>query len=588
MINKVEAYKEAIRLSYKDSLYHVAREICSYPDINTRTHARIVTSLEDDSLRKLICVPRGTLKSSLCTIAYPVWLLLNNPNIRILIDTEIYSNSITYLREIKNVMSSEKFITLFGDLRSNNWNEGEITVSNRTKTFKEASITCGAIGTTKVGQHYDCLHPDTKLFTSNGWVKAKDIKQRMRVYTSGGKFESIEKTISKVSSKDMIGIRPKYQAEKSYVTMDHRVLVFRDHAKQWIEAKDLTLQDKLLIPKIKGKTRQISKTNPLMNKLISNPDIWRLIGYWLAEGCHTPDGNQIRLCFNKDEISYLEDIKEIVETHLQVPCSIGNPTKSNTRLILFSHKEMKELLSKFGSRASNKHIPAFALNAPLINQTELINGYFRGDGNESGDVVNFTSISHSLLSGLQLILTRFNVASSLTKLRDSDFKYVAKNTKPSFIQKAYSLSSTHNELKTILGLQTKLKFKPIRSSFLDDYWVVPIQEIERKSYYGPVYDFQVKNTHDFYCPGFIAHNCIIADDYSSNRNCGSPEQRQKVIDHFKYNLSILEPDGTVVIVGTRYHEDDIIGFIIKKILGFTNETVMRQNLVKQKGVYYYD
>ena len=196
-----------------------------------------MTSLEDDSLRKLICVPRGTLKSSLCTIAYPIWLLLNNPNVRILIDTEIYSNSITYLREIKNVMSSEKFITLFGDLRSNNWNEGEITLSNRTKTFKEASITCGAIGTTKVGQHYDV---------------------------------------------------------------------------------------------------------------------------------------------------------------------------------------------------------------------------------------------------------------------------------------------------------------------------------------------------------------IIADDYSSNRNCGSPEQRQKVIDHFKYNLSILEPDGTVVIVGTRYHEDDIIGFIIKKILGFTNETVMRQNLVKQKGVYYYD
>src|SRR6218665_1232174 len=111
---QIEIYLEALRQGYQDSLYHVAREICSYPDINTRTHARIVTSLEDDSLRKLICVPRGTLKSSLCTIAYPVWLLLNNPNIRILIDTEIYSNSITYLREIKNVMSSEKFITLFG------------------------------------------------------------------------------------------------------------------------------------------------------------------------------------------------------------------------------------------------------------------------------------------------------------------------------------------------------------------------------------------------------------------------------------------------------------------------------------------
>jgi len=159
-IDQAQVYKEALRQSYKDSLFHTAREICKYPDVNERTHARIVQALEGSTKRKLICVPRGTLKSSVCTIAYPIWLLLNNPNLRILIDTEVYTNSTTYLREIKNILASEKFIEIFGDLKSDNWNEGEITISSRTKPSKESSITCGSVGTIKVGQHYDVIIGD--------------------------------------------------------------------------------------------------------------------------------------------------------------------------------------------------------------------------------------------------------------------------------------------------------------------------------------------------------------------------------------------------------------------------------------------
>lgn len=64
---------------------------------------------------------------------------------------------------------------------------------------------------------------------------------------------------------------------------------------------------------------------------------------------------------------------------------------------------------------------------------------------------------------------------------------------------------------------------------------------------------------------------IIHDDLNSNKNSETPEQRQKVIDHYKLNTSILEPEGTMVIIGTRYAASDVIGHVL-------------ENEINQKGL----
>ena len=50
---------------------------------------------------------------------------------------------------------------------------------------------------------------------------------------------------------------------------------------------------------------------------------------------------------------------------------------------------------------------------------------------------------------------------------------------------------------------------------------------------------------------------------NSPQNSNTPENREKVIDHYKYYQSILDPGGEVVIVGTRYHEQDLIGHVLQ-------------------------
>lgn len=181
-----QVIRAALRKVYHDSLYATSKHLCGFKDMTAQTHEPIVNVLEDESKRKLICVPRGTFKSSIGAIAYPIWLLTRNPNLRILIDSEIYGNSVTYLNAAKNIMMLPEFIDLFGNWMPDpaqqkklgySWNDSEITIAKRTKVLKEPSITCGGIGTTKVGQHYDVIIGDDY----NSPANTANLDQRKKV-----------------------------------------------------------------------------------------------------------------------------------------------------------------------------------------------------------------------------------------------------------------------------------------------------------------------------------------------------------------------------------------------------------------------
>lgn len=152
-----EALLTKLRDLYKSNLYYLSKDLLEYGDITHFTHDGILQALEAPTKRKLICVPRGTFKSSIGVVAYSISLLLNDPNHRILIDSEIYENSKNFVREIRGKLDFPRMVKLFGDFKSNQWAEGSITIAQRTKILKEASITASGVGTAKTGQHYDTI-----------------------------------------------------------------------------------------------------------------------------------------------------------------------------------------------------------------------------------------------------------------------------------------------------------------------------------------------------------------------------------------------------------------------------------------------
>jgi hypothetical protein len=157
----IPALIETIKDRYRNSLYLTCKDLLGYEDINKDTHLSMISSLQSETRRKLIIMPRGTFKSSIGVVGMCIWLLIRDPNERILIDSEVYTNSKNFLREIKARLSDKKMTTLFGEFKSDlAWTEGEIIISQRTEAHKEASITCGGIETIKVGQHYSTIIMD--------------------------------------------------------------------------------------------------------------------------------------------------------------------------------------------------------------------------------------------------------------------------------------------------------------------------------------------------------------------------------------------------------------------------------------------
>lgn len=154
------AIQEETRRSLKSSLYLLAKNLLGFTDLTWFTHGKMIEAIEEDTDRKCIVMPRGTFKSSICSVAAPIWWLIRDPNERVFLDSEVYTNSKNFLREIKGHVTGERFKSLFGSWKSGNWNEAEITIAPRRKVYKEASITCGGIGTVKVGQHYSKIIGD--------------------------------------------------------------------------------------------------------------------------------------------------------------------------------------------------------------------------------------------------------------------------------------------------------------------------------------------------------------------------------------------------------------------------------------------
>lgn len=154
------ALRQALAERYRQSLYHTCKSLLGYSDITWRTHGPVIEALEGGDPNKLIVMPRGTFKSTISVVGYSIWRLLRDPNERILIDSEVYTNSKNFLREIKGHLESRRLSDLFGLFRGAQWTEGEITIAQRSRVYKEASITCGGIETVKVGQHYSCIIED--------------------------------------------------------------------------------------------------------------------------------------------------------------------------------------------------------------------------------------------------------------------------------------------------------------------------------------------------------------------------------------------------------------------------------------------
>jgi len=199
---------ELIRQAYLNDFFLYSKYLLGYKDMNWETHGETIEAFESDSKRKVIVLPRGTFKSSIGCVAYPMWRLEHNPDLTVLIDSELYTNSKNFIREIKGHYESEKYKNVFGDRIGDKWGESEIVVKHRRKNVKEASCTAGGIFTQKTGQHYSLIIGDDYNSNKNSDSPEKcqkvidHVRYNLNILNPGGEYVFIG---TRYSERDVIG-----------------------------------------------------------------------------------------------------------------------------------------------------------------------------------------------------------------------------------------------------------------------------------------------------------------------------------------------------------------------------------------------
>lgn len=177
---------QKIALRCRTDLYFLCREILDYTKMEPGTHQELcnfaetvlpgnITEVPGIDHRKnllLLLLPRGTFKSSVVTIGETIQLLLNEPNGRVLIDSETFSKAKTFLAEIKghledNEKLREVFKTIHGVYPDENkknssirWTDTMVDLACRTRKTKEPSIMVSGIDKSINGMHYDLIIGD--------------------------------------------------------------------------------------------------------------------------------------------------------------------------------------------------------------------------------------------------------------------------------------------------------------------------------------------------------------------------------------------------------------------------------------------
>ena len=149
----------------KQSLFFFARAILKFKDLDVSIHKPICEQLEkyETAPKAIIILPRDWFKSTIGSIAYPIWRALKNPNIRILIVQNSHLNACKKLQAIKQIFEKNQlFRALYPEIMptgKGRWS-GECLTVNRSEAHPEGTFEAAGTGTAVTSRHYDVIVED--------------------------------------------------------------------------------------------------------------------------------------------------------------------------------------------------------------------------------------------------------------------------------------------------------------------------------------------------------------------------------------------------------------------------------------------
>ena len=374
-----------------------------------------------------------------------------------------------------------------------------------------------------------CVTPDT-LVTTNPSVKPMaDISVGDRVLTHTGQIREVRQVYRRNYSGVLYRIRPLGAPFSLKVTEDHPLLVAtRKVTKKgrlekqvrevvWKTPKELKRGDYLTTPIMKERRdidlyeQQVEVGQPSTGKrlirqlrLPAESDLFRLVGYYLAEGYVVR--RTVGFAFGEHETEYINDTVRLIRKLFN-----REPSKQtihhSTHVMLHSVVAV-QFFQIFGRSSDQKKIPDWMMFSRAEKQKALVLGAWRGDGyfhkptkGNRSTFFEYVTTSRTLAFQIQQLLMRNKIV--------AEIGYTAhKNRKPAYV------ITVRGKFVSLMAELMRIDFKDRRSKTFSrfemdsNYVYSPIlairaEEVENQ----PVINLSIEGDESYVAGNVTAHNC---------------------------------------------------------------------------------
>jgi len=374
------------------------------------------------------------------------------------------------------------------------------------------------------GMCISCVVPGTKIYTDKGIVNIEDIKEGDKVLTHKGRF----KDINAIITKQFKGISTKiqlqgYKDSTDYYKFvdDHELLVNRNGNWVWIGCESLKVGDIVGEPIVRQDRAGRKPTMTICERVTSSNeynkkqvyvggDVQRLIGYFLGDGSICEREGGIQFDFNKEEISNINDVIDILKNSFEKKCTIVDHGDNCSRIKCYS----KGLASWFRNHCYYGSEKNYPWDISKIGKSDCINllaGLIRSDGAISSGSISFYNTSTRLIWLCKQLFSRIGIAASITfrppRSHILDDGRIIEGKKDEWLVNSGD-KELFASLSSIISNMDCTNSKYTERLFIDgDFCCTRVQSIEYEEYDGIVYDINVKDDHSFSGPFLTIHNC---------------------------------------------------------------------------------
>ncbi len=376
-----------------------------------------------------------------------------------------------------------------------------------------------------------CIDPDTLVVTNPSLKRMSAISVGDLVLTHTGAYKPVTKVWDMRYTGTLYRIHVYGKPEPLVCTADHPIIaVSRPKSNRkdgrllrttrplkFFKPGELKPGDYLVSPIVKKEVpattyeKEVSmyKFGLVKRKLVldASPDLFRLIGLYLAEGS-CDGGRRVNFDFNLNETDTLvADCNDLLQKFFEKRGVLKKNGKNGIRLCL-SSAIAEDFFSQFGKGAPNKRLPDWVFFAEHEKILQVMKGEWQGDGcrikQPRQKYLNFTTTSEVLAFQLQQLLAKVGVVATLERSEPE-------NKLPSYHVDVFGRWA----IKLAAMWKIELDYRPTKHAdkfhISENYVYLPIRKIETTEVTNyRVMDVTVDNDHTFAPLGLATSNCVDA------------------------------------------------------------------------------